>query len=195
MGKYCHYLCFIDGKSESKILFKVTQDPGPQSQSEREIGDIYLIFPLKVSICWMNKIYILNKDLGSELVKITPPFFFPFEKNAIKTLNLLVFRSASRESRSAEKSSSVLSMQRGNCKRVLPSWGRMDTEFHSQSCISAWLYFEPTVRACLSFRTVKVPTNSQQIWIVQTESPDWRKKSPKNSERYGDNYRFIHFEV
>lgn len=91
MGKYCHYLCFIDGESESKILFKVTQDPGPQSQSEREIGDIYLIFPLKVTICWMNKIYILNKDLGSELVKIAPPFFFLLRKMPSKLWIYLYF--------------------------------------------------------------------------------------------------------
>lgn len=49
-----------------------------RAQSEREIGDIYLIFQLKVSICWMNRIYVLNKGLGSELVKIAPHFFFSF---------------------------------------------------------------------------------------------------------------------
>lgn len=63
----------------------------------------------------MNRIYMLNKGLGSELVKIAPHFFFLFEKNAIKTVNLVVFRSASRELMSAENNShnAVWGLQKG----------------------------------------------------------------------------------
>lgn len=195
MGKYCHYLCFIDGKSESKILFKVKQDPGPQSQSEREIWDIYLIFQLKISICWMNKIYILNKDLGSELVKIAPQFFFLFEKKCNQNCEFSCISFSLKRVDECKGVQFNLSTQHEDCKGSCHHGGRMDTEFRGQSYISAWLYFEPIVLACLSFGTVKVPANSEQIWIFQTESPDWTKKSLKNPKSFGDSYRVIHFEV
>lgn len=98
MGKYCHYLYFIDGKFECKILFKVKRDPGPQSHSEKEIWNIYMLFQAEDKY-WLSELNIHMKEIlvlnGHSIPSFV--FFFPFEKNAVSPRNVVEFSSASKE--------------------------------------------------------------------------------------------------
>ena len=77
MGKYCHYLYFIDGKFECKILFKVKRDPGPQSHSEKEIWNIYMLFQAEDKY-WLSELNIHMKEILVLNGHSIPSFVFFF---------------------------------------------------------------------------------------------------------------------
>jgi hypothetical protein len=80
--------------------------------------------------------------------------------------------------RETDVKSLVLSAQSVESKSILPLTSM------ASSCIPACFHFELAVLLCLHFAAVKVPTDLEQIWIFQTESPDLTERSPKSPKRF-----------